>query len=261
MIFYIIVLLFLWHFSMQGTFAASVSLSNPTTENITDFEQGYELDVNLKINTANDTKYYLRGVFYKSGTTKYCGLTWNGSSWYNGPFSAGDGWKNLPTVTISSDSAELRLKAKLDKDDNDCNTSGEYNFKVQRYTQKGNSVLDQQNEQKIIAELPKLTPSEKPTVKITPTTATFLKPKSDPSPIKPATPIPSPLITKLVKIDYTPAITPDVTIIVDISETATVAGLMKKKEYNFILLPLFSGIVLIFSAAFLSFRKIYKLMG
>lgn len=179
--FFLITFLFLL-FNSRSVFAASITLSDGTPDTISDFNQEYQINVNLSINASNGTVYYLRGVFYQVQTTKYCGYTWNGTSWYNAPISTDEGWKNFLPVTIASSSASITLKAKLDASDNSCQNSGTYNFKVQRFTQNSSSgTFDTQNEQTIIVSIP----SSTPTPTFTPT------PSPSPSPLPTATSIPT----------------------------------------------------------------------
>lgn len=143
-------------------YGASIGLSGGAPAEITGSNQEYQIQVSINIDSNDGTKYYMRGTFYKSGTTNYCGYTWNGSNWYNGPFTVNDGWKNLPDVIVSSSSAVLNLKSKLDTSDNGCKDSGTYNFRVMRYTEGGSGTFDSQNEQTIIVNLPLPTATSTP---------------------------------------------------------------------------------------------------
>ncbi|MBI4990743.1 hypothetical protein HZB96_01460 [Candidatus Gottesmanbacteria bacterium] len=172
MIFLIIILFFVFPTSI---FAASITLNDGTPTTISDFNQEYQVNVSLSINADDGTVYYLRGSFYQSGTNNYCGYTWNGSSWFNGPYSSNEGWKNLLQVTISSSSASAILKAKLDSNDNACKDSGNYNLKVQRFTQGGSGTFDPQNEQSLTVNIPTPTPTVTPS-------PTPLSPTNTPSP-------------------------------------------------------------------------------
>jgi len=267
MIVFLAVLLVFWLFLPSKIFAAQINLSNPNLETVNDFNQEYQLDVSLSISAQDETKYYLRGVFYKPGTNKYCGITANGDNWYKGPFSANDGWKNLPVISISSNSGQIRLKVKFDKDDNDCNSSGEYNFKVQRFTGKGSTFFDDQNEQKIIAVLPDFSPTAKPVSTKSPTLTLTARLKSDASPSKPSN---TPQPTQTLKVQNLPTGVSTAASAYSVmiqnqaskssatSDTATVNGITRNVNNNFILLPLFSGIVMVFSAAILAFNKMPK---
>ena len=176
----------------KPTFAATIDLSNGSPSTINDSSLEYHINVNLSINASDGIIYYLRGVFYKAGTNDYCGYTWNNNSWFNGPYTTNEGWKNLLPVTISSNSASILLKAKLDPQDNHCNTSGDYRFKVKRYTTSGSGDFDPQTEQIITVLLPTPTPTQTPTPTFTPTpTATPFPPTNTPVPAATLTPTPT----------------------------------------------------------------------
>lgn len=146
------------------TLAANITLSESNRTEITDTNQEYQIKVVISINASDGTIYYLRGVFYKEGSNDYCGFTWNGSSWFSGPYSTSENWKNFLKVEIASSSAVTILKAKIDPDDNGCKQSGSYRFKVQRFTQSGSSTFDTQNEQSLNINIPlaTLTPTNTP---------------------------------------------------------------------------------------------------
>src|SRR3989338_2950173 len=110
MVIVLFLLFFMFRFSTVS--AAEIILSDIDTAEITKVEQELTVPLELKINSSDGTVYYLRGAFFKEGTSQYCGYTWNGSEWYNGPFTSGNGWKKLLTVTIASDSAKTEIKVK-----------------------------------------------------------------------------------------------------------------------------------------------------
>lgn len=258
--------------------AASINLSDPNYETLSELGQEYEITVNLLINAADGTPYYLRGLFYKTGTNKYCGFTKNGQNWFNGPYTSNDGWKNLPSVVISSDSASTKIKAKLDAADNDCNVSGEYLFKIMRYTQGGSSNIDDQNEQKIVVNVVVPTATVKPTLTKTPTFSTVSKSKADQVTVKPSitqvknqssavapssspkppTVLASPTVINTPEVSHTASLSASVN---KGYTQSTVAGIMNKSHRNFYLIPLVSGIMLIFLSSYLSFRKVRNLKG
>ncbi len=140
--------------------------------------------MNLSINAADGTKYYLGGVFSVEGSTNYCGKTWNQekSSW---AVYTDEG--NLPAVTLASSSAYLVLKTILDTEDSGCQSAGTYVFKVRRYTEGGSASFDEQNQQTVTVALPTMTPtptrvpSPIPTAKPDPTATTV--PTTKPSPL------------------------------------------------------------------------------
>ncbi len=134
--------------------SANIIIDNYGDSEIEGYEDEYEVGVRIDINSADGTKYYLRGVFFEPDTSRYCGYTWNGSDWYNGPYTSGEGWTKLMAVTMSSSSASVNLKAKLDSDDSRCQRNGVYNFKIQRYTQSGSSSFDNQNMLSVNVKIP-----------------------------------------------------------------------------------------------------------
>lgn len=156
-------------------FAISITLDTPSQTIISDIDQEFSVNLTLNgVNIADNTKYYLRGVFFLPDSTNYCGITWNGSSWFSGPYSTGEGWKKFLAVTVASNSASVQLKAKIDTADSGCRASGSYNFKVQRFTEAGSATFDDQNIQTVVFSLP--TPIPSPTVSPQPTKVPSLKP-------------------------------------------------------------------------------------
>lgn len=148
--------------------AASLSLQTDTQS----LNQDSELSVNvsLSINSPDNTSYYLRGVFYKDGTSNYCGLTWNGDSWFAGPYSSNNGWKQFLPISILGASWSGTLKAKIDSTDTGCQSSGAYKFKIQRFTGSGSGTYDSQNELTLNIFMPSPTSAPTPTTKPTSTT-------------------------------------------------------------------------------------------
>jgi hypothetical protein len=186
---YIIIFGIIFLKPIQRVKAASITLSGGTPTSISDANQEYQIQVSLNIDSSDGTKYYMRGAFYKQGTTNYCGYTWNGVSWYNGPYTVSDGWKNLPNITISSSSATLSIKSKLDTNDNGCKESGTYNFKIMRYTESGSGTFDSQNEQTITVSLPQ------PTATTTPVPTNTPQPTNTPTQGPTNTPAPTATVT------------------------------------------------------------------
>ncbi|MCL4338756.1 hypothetical protein M1271_03640 [Patescibacteria group bacterium] len=164
--------------------SANIIIDNYGDSEIEGYEDEYEVGVRIDVNSADGTKYYLRGVFFEPDTSRYCGYTWNGSGWYNGPYTSEEGWTKLMTVTISSSSAAVNLKAKLDRDDSRCQRNGVYNFKIQRYTQSGSSSFDNQNMLSINVKIPPsaVPPSITPTNVKPSVTKSILRPTNTPLP-------------------------------------------------------------------------------
>jgi hypothetical protein len=161
-------------FAPFSTFAAQITLSTGTQSISVNDE--YDINVHLSVNASDGTTYYLRGVFYQTAG-KYCGFTWNGSSWYSSPVDKGEYF--LP-VTLGNGVWDGQLKAKFDSADSDCGNSGQYTFRVIRYTSSGASyATETTNEQSVSVSLP--TPTITPSPTVAPTS----------SPTNPATSTPS----------------------------------------------------------------------
>ncbi len=181
-------IIFLKLTSNSSVFAASINLSNGTPNVITSSDQEYQVNASLSIdNAADGTVYYMRGVFFQTGSTNYCGFTWNGSSWFKGPYTSNDGWKNFLPITISSSSATFSLRAKLDQNDSGCQNNGNYNFKIQRFTVGGSGNFDSQNDQSLTVNIPTPTPSLTPISTSVPTSSPTNTPIPTSSPT--ATPV------------------------------------------------------------------------
>ncbi len=184
-----LVLLFL--FFPRNVFAATISTSITNPSSSFQVNDEIQLHSSLDINIADGTNYYLRAVFYESGTTSYCGYTWNGSAFYNSP--VGDG-KNFLKITVNNNKWEGDLKVKIDSTDSSCNGSGEFKLKLQRFTDSGSASFDDQNELSTTYVIPTLTPTLAPTNTPTPT----------PKPTNTPTPTPSPTLTPTPTIKATP---------------------------------------------------------
>lgn len=203
--FSLVIFCYLFFHVNSCTFASSISLQSDKNQ-INGIDDEYFVNANLSINAADGTNYYLRGVFYKPRTTKYCGYTWNGNNWFSGPYTSGDGWKNFLQVTINDNSWSGELRAKLDNNDNDCNTSGVYNFKIIRYTSSGSpSSSDSVNELTVEVLIPSPAPSptempiptKEPTPTRTPAPTHTPFPTRTPTPTKVPTPTKTPTPSKI----------------------------------------------------------------
>jgi hypothetical protein len=164
-ILFIFLLLFI--FFPVPLFAATININAPSTNSVSETNWEYQANVDLTIDVTNGTVYYLRGVFHKDGTSNYCGYTWNGSEWYSGPISSNEGWKKFLSITIASNSASTILKTKFDPTQSGCKETGNYKFKVQRYTVSGSSSFDTQDELSVEVNVPTPFPTATPTPGIT----------------------------------------------------------------------------------------------
>lgn len=97
-------------------------------------DQSFSVKISLILPSNPDTIYYLKGAFKKSDGTRYLGLTKKGSDW----IEYGDDYTDQNKITTDGAgqwSGDLEVKP--DIYDNDYKGSGEYNFKVGRYTSGG----------------------------------------------------------------------------------------------------------------------------
>lgn len=234
-------------FSPQKTLAASFTLqSSQTTLNPSD---EYTVTATLSIGSANGTMYYLRGAFYLAGTTNYCGYTYNGSTYYNGPYTTNNGWANLLPITVQNSSWSGTLKAKLDTSDSGCSSSGPYNFKIERFTISGTGTFDAQNEQTLTVAVPTPTPTPVPISTPIPATNTSV-PTATPKPSSTPTQKPSattkPTIASMSG-DF--ATTPGVLGGSDSARPTLIKGMQDKKkiETNYFAIFLILGGVIILS--------------
>ncbi|KKS98702.1 MAG: hypothetical protein UV73_C0001G0223 [Candidatus Gottesmanbacteria bacterium GW2011_GWA2_43_14] len=244
---------------------ADIILSGPDTSEINRSDQEFTATCELQINSSDGTLYYLRGAFFKEGTAKYCGYTWNGQSWFKGPYSSADGWKQLLPVTIASGSAKTEIKARIDPEDSDCRESGEYLFKIIRYTESGSSADDGQSPLKVVVALPTKTPTTAPMATAVPgktKTAATEKPAAT-NTGKPLSTLsmPSPTITVKVKITPTKIVTATATgsanAVTSFSE-ASVAGISSEPVKPTLFLFLLPAILSFFLAAALSYRLLRR---
>lgn len=196
----------------KSAFAAGFTLSSTQTSiNVGD---EFNVNVNFSINTANGTIYYLRGVFYQVAGN-YCGYTWNGNTWYNGPYTVNNGWQQLLAVTVNQNSWSGQLKAKIDPSDGNCQNSGNYYFKIQRYTNGGSSSFDDQNSLSLNVSIP--TPIPTPTNTPTPSPS----PSPTPSPQKSPSPSPQPAILSTINPSTKPQAIDPPQVLAESSKSAT----------------------------------------
>ncbi len=186
LIFLFFIIIVLPFFTSSQVLASEITLQSDTTQ-INNPQEEYTVNVTLSLNVSDNTENYLRGAFYMPNTIgKYCGYTWNGSTWYKGSYSNEEVKKNLLKITINNASWSGTLKAKIDPTDNNCSSSGTYNFKIIRYTASGNQADDDQEPLTVNFIAPTPTPTQAPTPTNIPT------PTRTPTPTKTPTPTPTP---------------------------------------------------------------------
>lgn len=212
----VIPFLFLFLVFTGKAFGSSISyVESPSSSTFSPTDE-ISFRINLSINTANDTNYYLRGVFYKKGSSNYCGYTWNGNGFFNGPYSTNEGWKQFLKATIVNNEWQGEIKTKIDSEDSGCKESGEYEFKIQRFTESGSGNFDTQDGKVFTFIIPTPTPTHTPTSAPTPT----------PKPAKTSTPTKTPTPIKSQETDSTRLPSPNQSKNITATSTANI-----KKDY------------------------------
>lgn len=118
--------------SPSSSTTSSFTLSNIPSEINSD--QTFKSNVNLSLSNYPSTKFYLKGAFKKSDSSNYFGLTKVGSSWIQN----GNNYSNQYQITTdSSGNWSGTLELQPDILDSGYDGSGDYIFKVGRYTDSG----------------------------------------------------------------------------------------------------------------------------
>lgn len=94
--------------------------------------------VNISLPKSPNTKFYLKGSFKKLDSSNYLGLTKVDGEWIKNSLSS---TKQFPITTDSSGSWSGFLDIKVDIDDSGFTGSGDYTFKVARYSQSGSGPI------------------------------------------------------------------------------------------------------------------------
>ncbi|OGD87062.1 hypothetical protein A2870_02805 [Candidatus Curtissbacteria bacterium RIFCSPHIGHO2_01_FULL_41_11] len=186
-------------FTPQVFAAFNFSTSKQT---VTDTEElSVSINLDLSTSTANNA-YYLRGAFYKEGTTQYFGYTQdNSGNFYNGPYG---NCQSLFKITVDAEGNwSGEIKVKVDYENSYFKGSGEYLFKVGRYTESCN-ITWADSEPSKISITQTVIPSASPTSTPTPTTNDSTNKTSTKSP----TPTPKPAPATTVKSTKSPTLSP-----------------------------------------------------
>lgn len=112
-------------------------------------DQSFSISVNLSLPNNPNTTYYLAGAFKIAGGNRYFGLTKSGSDWikYNS-----ENFSNQYKITTNSSGTWTgNLEIKPDTSDSDYKGSGDYVFKIARYTQAGSQTWSNEADIKIIS--------------------------------------------------------------------------------------------------------------
>jgi len=172
----------IWSFALNSSIISEDSSADQDKKAATIFEtsnvpseiksdQSFKLSVKLETEKPN-TKYFLKGAFKKSEGSNYFGETKVGSGWVKNGSSYSS---QLPITADPSGKWSGELEVRPDSEDSGFDGSGEYLFKVARYSETA-SGLTWSNETKIKITLvevspslsPLPSPSSKPTIKPSP---------------------------------------------------------------------------------------------
>lgn len=97
-------------------------------------DQVFSASVNINLSSNPNSKFYLKGAFKKADSSNYFGLTKVGSSW----ISNGNSYSNQYQITTdSSGNWSGTLEIQPDVLDSGYDGSGDYLFKVGRYSDSG----------------------------------------------------------------------------------------------------------------------------
>lgn len=180
--------------------AATLTFSG-TPESISD-DQSFSVNVNLSISGSSGNNYYLRGDFsHVDAPTSYFGYTKNNlGEWYNAEPTLD--YTQLYKVTMQSDGTWVgSIEVKPDISNSKYKGTGNYNFKIRRYTSTGqsNTWADTVSQIAITSSVtptsyPTSSPTQAPTPTKTPTPTQTVKPTATPKvPTPTKTPSPTPV--------------------------------------------------------------------
>lgn len=111
---------------------SSFAVSNiPSQINV---DQSFKVFASLSLPNNPDSFYYLKGAFKKTAGSNYFGKTLTGSSWVKNSSTFSDQYK---ITTDSSGNWSGNLEVQPDSDDSGFAGTGDYIFKVARYSSSG----------------------------------------------------------------------------------------------------------------------------
>lgn len=132
--------------SSSSSQSSQFTVSNVPTQINSD--QSFTASVNLNSPNSPNTTYYLAGAFKIVEGTRYFGLTKTDSGWVQ--YSSSNFSNQYKITTDLSGTWAGNLEVKPDKDDSDFKGSGDYIFKVAKYTQAGSQTWSNETTIKII---------------------------------------------------------------------------------------------------------------
>lgn len=128
----------------------SLAVSTSSVFEISSLPSSINSDQSISVNVqitgiTPNTKYYLKGAFFKKDSTNYFGYTKVSSDWVKNSTTYSSQYS---FTTDSSGSFNTTLEVKPDSDDSGLSGSGSYQFKIGRYNSSG-SGLTWSNEQSL----------------------------------------------------------------------------------------------------------------
>lgn len=131
-----------WSFTLSSTTSSpspspsstSSTVSTFTISNVPssiDSTQTFTASVNLELSSYPNTKFYLKGAFAKSGSTNYFGYTKVSGNWVKNGSTYSDQYE---ITTDSNGKWSGNLEIQIDSLDSGYDGTGDYVFKVARYT-------------------------------------------------------------------------------------------------------------------------------
>lgn len=101
-------------------------------------DQEIEVKVLIKLPDKPNSAFYLKGAFKKSDSSNYFGETYSGSGWSKN----GSTYSKQLAIAVSSDGKwEGKIKVRPEIEDSGFKGTGDYIFKVGRYTDSGNGPV------------------------------------------------------------------------------------------------------------------------
>lgn len=97
-------------------------------------DQSFSISINLSLPNNPNSSFYLKGAFKKSDSSNYFGLTKVSNSWIKNNSAHSN---QFPITTDSSGNWSGSLEVKPNTEDSGFNGSGDYIFKVGRYSATG----------------------------------------------------------------------------------------------------------------------------
>lgn len=118
--------------SSSSSTSSSFTISNTPSQINSD--QSFNAFINLSLSSNSSTTFYLKGAFKKIGSSNYFGKTLVSGSWIKNNSSYSEQYK---ITTDSSGNWSGNLEIQPDSEDSGYSGTGDYLFKVGRYTQSG----------------------------------------------------------------------------------------------------------------------------